>query len=142
MTVVRWNPIAEMEDVLNRAFAAPLSTSSREAGAGFTPRVDIVEGENAYEVSLDLPGVPVEAVSVEWREGVLRVSGERMAGERAEGDRVHRRERSAGRFARAFALPDDADPDSIRASASQGVLTIRIGKRAEVMPRSIEIEVH
>jgi len=141
MTVVRWNPIAEMEDVLNRAFAAPLSNAARD-GKAFTPRVDILERADAYEVALDLPGVAADAGAVEWRDGVLRVSGERADRDDADDERVHRRERATGRFARAFALPEDADPESIRATSAQGVLTIRVGKRAEVMPRSIEIEVH
>lgn len=36
-------------------------------------------------------------------------------------------------------LPDTADPNSISAQINNGVLTLRIQKRAEVQPRRIEV---
>ena len=50
-------------------------------------------------------------------------------------------ERSYGEFFRRFTLPDVADSEAISAKTTNGVLTVRIGKRAEVQPRRIQVNV-
>lgn len=145
MTVVRWNPIAEMDELLRRSFGPQVNRTvagEAMAEADFVPAVDIRESAGAYEIEVELPAVDPAGVRVDLREGVLTVRGERPAAELPEGVKVHRSERRVGRFARAFVLPDDADADSIHAKARNGVLHITVSKRAEVQPRSIEIEVH
>jgi HSP20 family protein len=145
MTVVRWNPIAEMDELFRRSLypqTARGASSEAMAESDFTPLVDIRETEGAYEIDVELPAVDPADVKVDLRDGVLTVRGERRRGELPEGVKQHRAERRHGRFSRAFVLPDDADADAIRARARNGVLEISVAKRAEVQPRSIEIEVH
>ena len=145
MTLMRWNPVAEMEAFLRDPFAAP----GRRAEAGeslgaadFRPAVDIHEDAEAYVIELELAAVVPEQVQIDLKDGVLSVRGERPRPEFAEGVKRHRSERRHGRFARAFLLPEDADPDAIAAKARNGVLTIRVQKRAETKPRSIPVELH
>ena len=56
-----------------------------------------------------------------------------------EGQRFSRIERRHGAFERRFALPDSADAEGIVASSRDGVLEIRIPKRAEAAPRRIQV---
>lgn len=148
MTVARWNPIAEMDELFRRSLGsqytpyARTTTGEAMAEADFVPAVDIRETVGSYEIEVELPAVDPADVKVDLREGVLTVRGERRRAEVPEGVKEHRVERRYGRFARAFVLPEDADADSIRAKARNGVLEISVSKRAEVQPRSIEIEVH
>ncbi|HSG90283.1 MAG TPA: Hsp20/alpha crystallin family protein [Pseudomonadales bacterium] len=145
MSTVRWNPIAEMDELFRRSLGPQWNrpaAGEAMAEADFVPAVDIRESADAYEIEVELPAVDPAAVKVDLRESILTVRGERNRPELPEGVKEHRAERRYGRFARAFVLPDDADPDSIRARSRNGVLQISVAKRAEVQPRSIEIEVH
>ncbi|MEE4360061.1 MAG: Hsp20/alpha crystallin family protein [Pseudomonadales bacterium] len=145
MTMMRWNPIADMEALLRDPFGAQFrrpASGESIAAADFLPPVDIREDDAAYVIEIELAAVDPKAVSIELKDGVLSVRGERARPEFDEGVRRHRSERRFGRFARAFQLPEDADPESIQAESRFGVLTIRVHKRAETQPRSIDIEVH
>ena len=53
---------------------------------------------------------------------------------------THRREREAGRFSRAVALPDDIDTENVRARLADGVLTVTIPKAAKSKPRQIAVQ--
>lgn len=134
-----------MEEALRRSRvprAARRVAGEAMAGADFVPAVDIRETPEAFEIDVELPGVEPADVTVDLHEGVLSVRGERRVAERGEDVKSHRGERRFGRFARTFLLPESADADAIRARATNGVLTIEVGKRAETQPRSIEVEVH
>lgn len=139
MSVIRWNALREIAD------------------PRFTPLADIAETDRGYEIELELPGFAAEDVAVKVQDGVLSVAGERkpthlqdVSAETTdnaeqtlarETRRVHRAERAFGKFERRFRLPKDADAGAITATASNGVLTLRIERVAEASPRSIEIKV-
>ena len=66
--------------------------------------------------------------------------GSRVAKERKEGETYFVRERQYGSFTRSFALPDEANPDSVSARLTAGVLNVTIAKKAESKPRKIAIK--
>ncbi len=121
----------------------------QDRAARFTPAADIVETQAGYVIELDLPGFAASDVEVHVQDSVLRVAGERpKAPEPAEQEptaaetrRIHRAERTVGKFARQFRLPKDADEAAVTATASNGVLTLEIARLAEATPRSIEVKV-
>jgi len=95
-----------------------------------TPALDVSESEQAYTVTLDLPGVAKDDVKVSI-EG-LRVSIEAKsakANERKDGDRVLVRERAASSYARSFVLPAELDQERSNAKLEHGVLTLELTKR-------------
>lgn len=100
------------------------------AGRWFTPAVDIFEDDDAVLVRVELPGVRPEDVQIDTKKHLLTIRGERRLenAERPEG--YHRLERSFGAFSRTFELPDDVDGSDAVAVMSDGVLTVRIAKRA------------
>jgi HSP20 family protein len=49
-------------------------------------------------------------------------------------------ERTFGSFSRSFTLPQNANPEKVDASFTEGVLTLRIPKREEAKPRTINIQ--
>ena len=71
---------------------------------------------------------------------MLRLGG-REFGERGKEQGFSRVERKGGAFHRRFALPKSADPEAVEAHYRNGVLEIRVAKRAEVQPRRIEVNV-
>ena len=71
--------------------------------------------------------------------GVLSIRGERKFEETQEKGDFKRIERSHGVFYRRFTLPDNTDPEGIKASGDNGVLEVVIPKTAEMKRRRIEV---
>ncbi len=105
----------------------------------FAPRVNLVETEENFEVSADLPGVNADDVTVELHEGKLTIALKRDFGENDEGRTVHRMERSTGEFRRVIEINVPVDEDKIAADYEAGVLTITLPKSEEVRPKRIEV---
>ena len=154
MSVIRWNPLREIDDLFARAghFAPTGETRSLNQSAGFIPPADVSETSSNYFIELELPGVAAQDVDVSVHEGVVTIAGERKALQQAEGvlndtdeevelKKTHRRARRYGAFERRFRLPKDAQVDAIEASASEGVLSVSIGRSKEAARRAIEVRV-
>ena len=105
----------------------------------FTPHANLAETEQAYELSLDLPGLQAEDVSVELNDGKLIVSGERTFASEEEGKTFHRVERRYGKFRRVVKIPAPIAEDSIKAAFGNGVLTVTLPKSEHVKVKKIEI---
>jgi HSP20 family protein len=109
-------------------------------GAGVFPAVNITEDAEAYYVSAELPGVKSADLDLKVTANQLTLAGERKISEEAADARYHRREREAGRFSRAVALPGDIDPDHVKARLVDGVLTVTIPKAEKAKPRQIAVQ--
>jgi HSP20 family protein len=72
---------------------------------------------------------------------VLTLSGERKQETGTDTEKVHRIERAYGSFSRRFALPEDADEQSIRAEGRDGVILIHIPKQKVVQPQPRQISI-
>lgn len=96
--------------------------------AVFTPPLDIVNLPEALEITVELPGVDREDVSVELQGNVLTISGNRKPAE-GEGRRFYRRERPCGEFKRSLSLPGVQEQD-LSAALKDGVLKVRVKKGA------------
>ena len=146
----QWDPLREMEDLLERygrarpaQAAAPAAGARSEhlASADWRPVVDISETAEEYLIEAELPGVRRDDLRVGVDDGVLTLQGHRDAHGEAPARRYHRRERSHGQFARSFALPESADLDRVSARFEDGVLSITVGKLAERRKRGVEIKI-
>ena len=108
--------------------------------ADWVPAVDIVEENNSFVLRADVPGVSPEDIDVSMDNGVLSVSGERLAIDPSENSGVQRLERATGRFLRRFTLPETADPEAIAAKCTNGILEVTIPKAPEIQARRITVE--
>ena len=110
------------------------------------PAVDTYETEDAFVVEADLPGVHQENIDLNFEQGTLTISGRRAstlpAGDRSESQklRVYAAERLSGAFSRSIRLPEYVDGEQIRASFTNGVLTVHIPKAKAAQARKIAIE--
>ena len=141
MNFVRYNPFREFDDLFNRA---GFVHTVRPASSHWVPRADVSENETGYLIELELPGVKKSAVNVSLHEGVLRITGEsRGANESAAeaGTKVHRSERTFGKFERSFKLPTDVDADAVEAAFSDGILRLTVGRAEQAKPKAIEVTV-
>lgn len=110
------------------------------SGAGVFPSINITEDGEAYYVSAELPGVTSTDLDLNVTANQLTVAGERKISEEAAEVRYHRREREAGRFSRAIALPGDVDADNTKARLVDGVLTVTVPKAEKAKPRQISVQ--
>lgn len=113
----------------------------RQAEYRLKPRMDLVCGEDGYDLSVELPGVEPDQVKLEIQDDMLVVSGEKQCGSRDEQDERHVLERVYGSFRRALHLPEDADVDAITASHKNGVLQVSIPRKVSPVAQNRTIEI-
>ena len=131
----------DMERVFDSLLGRTVGTILRPATEPkYHPALDVVENEDAFLVSVDLPGIDPAQVKVEMHEGKLSISGKRdNVSQSGPGKTYHRVERIAGEFARVIAVPSDIDVDKIDASYEHGVLTVTLPKSLKPQPKKIQI---
>jgi HSP20 family protein len=145
--LTRWEPVRELatlQDRLNRLFNEPFgSVSSQEtlAAGAFVPPVDVYEDEQGIRLKMEVPGIEEKDIDIRLENNVLTVRGERKLEKETKEENYHRIERSYGNFTRSFTLPNSVNPEEVKASYSKGVLTIKLGKRAEARPKQIKVDV-
>ena len=108
----------------------------------FTPRVDIKETKDHYEISAELPGVKKEDLHVTLEDGVMTVQAEVRQEQKEEKDgKVIHSERRYGKFVRSFNLGRDVKETDIDAAFTDGVLTLKAPKKAAVEPQARRIAI-
>ena len=103
------------------------------------PPVDIVESEEAFVATADLPGLSKEDIEVALEDNVLTVSGERSYAKNGDEASFRRVERAYGTFRRSFTLPSIVDAAKVDASFENGVLTLTLPKAETAKSRKISV---
>ncbi|MFT7724277.1 MAG: Hsp20/alpha crystallin family protein [Roseateles sp.] len=125
--------LSDLSRSLDRFFDDSFFSDGRDASAATlrSPALDVSESETAYTVRLDMPGVPKDAVKVHIDGRRISIDAEqRKDDEKKDGERVIYRERTVSRFSRSFTLPQEISQGDSNASLDQGVLTLKLAKRA------------
>ena len=147
MTIVKWKPVrdlyhiqGEMDRFVNDFFRGiPNGDSSH---GDWSPAVDIRESENAILVSVEVPGMKKDDINISIQNNILAIKGEKVKNVEHENDNYHRSERAYGSFQRSFSLPTSVDPNKVKASYKEGVLTIELLKKEDAKPKEISISVN
>jgi len=143
MTITRWDPFRELnqlQSTLNRVFQGynrgddELTTTT-----SFVPAVDIYEDEHNITLKMEVPGVKQDDLDIRVENNTLTVRGERKFEKEEKEENFHRVERRYGSFSRSFTLPNSVDTDSIHADYENGVLVLKLAKRAEARPKQIKV---
>jgi HSP20 family protein len=103
------------------------------------PPVDVVEDQDGYRFSFELPGLKSDSLEVKVEDATLVIDAERVQPAWAKDAQVHRAERQYGRVHRHFRLPDDVSRDAMKAAYKDGVLGVTIAKRPETKAVRIEV---
>ncbi len=104
------------------------------------PATDVSETPEALTLKLEVPGLSRDDIKISVENNMLTVRGEKTQETSSENETFYRTERSYGSFERSFSLPSHVDPDDVKASLENGVLTIRLPRREEAKAREIAIE--
>lgn len=137
--ITRYDPFDEMfGDLLKGFFVRPVSF---EGPSQFPVKVDVTEGDNAYKVQAELPGVRKEDINVSIDGSQISINAEvKKELEEKDGERVLRSERYYGKFSRSFQLAQDVDESTAQAKYSDGVLQLILPKKAAVSAKKLYIQ--
>lgn len=147
MALIRWEPVRELGTIqsdLNRLFNSFFDTPTSANGVAqrrWVPAMDLVDGEGAYVLRADLPGLSESDVNIQVENNVLTISGERKSEHEERKAGYYRVERSFGSFRRSLALPKGVDPESVSATFDKGVLEVTVPKPAQAAARKVQITV-
>ena len=150
MTLIRWEPFGELDDVFARCnllYGTPRTrpgtgTGELPAAAAWTPVANISETETEYLIKAELPEVSKDDVKVTVEDGVISISGERRNEFEHKDERLHLAESVYGSFSRSFRLPEDAEIGAIQAESRNGILKVRVPKQPQARPRTVEVQVN
>ena len=127
------DPFLDLHREVNRLFDDSLRGMREGSGgsAGFvlSPKVDVCQTNDGWEITAELPGVRQEDIDLRLDGDMLTISGEKR--DERKDDKNRFVERSYGNFTRSFQLPFTPDPDKVTADCDQGVLTVKLPKAAE-----------
>lgn len=128
------------EDFWRRPFRS-LAGFERARKLVARPAVDVTEGDKAYEITAELPGLDEKNIEVNVANGGLTIKGEKKEEKEEKQKGYYVSERSYGSFERHFDLPDGVGADKIEASFKNGVLKVTLPKTAEAQKPAKKIEV-
>lgn len=95
------------------------------------PAMDLVEKDDAYEITAELPGLDEKNVEIKLSNHTLTIKGEKSEEKEDKQKDYYLSERRYGSFQRSFRLPDGVDADRIDANFAKGVLSVKLPKTTE-----------
>jgi HSP20 family protein len=154
MAIAMWRPfevmvertpfrnLSDIQGEMNRAFDSvfgrPVAVEGERTWAA---RCDLWETKDELVVAFELPGVNEKDVNVSITDDLLTLRGERRRPDGAQDATFHHVERVYGKFERSIQVTIPVQPDRVKASYRDGVLTVTLPKLEEVKPREIKIDV-
>lgn len=146
MSLVRWDPFADMDTMFNRLMPARFGRwpqlSNDNGKTEWAPNADISETDKEYVIRASLPAVKKEDVNVTVDSGMITIKGERKQSKEDKSEKFHRVESFYGSFERSFSLPENVDTDTIRCESKDGILTVHIPKTQpqKSQPKQISVQ--
>jgi HSP20 family protein len=146
MSLIRWDPFADVDSLFNRMMPAGLVNWPRFGLEGgkrleWAPSSDISETEKEYLIRAELPAVKKEDVQVTLDNGMITIKGERKQQKEDKNEKYHRTESFYGSFERSFSLPENVNADAIHCESKDGILTVRIPKTEAPKQKAKQITV-
>jgi HSP20 family protein len=142
----RDNPFDELErlfDRMSRQFEGTTEWSDEDAwqAGGSDFAIDLVDEDDAFVVTVDVPGFDRNELDVRIDDQTLRIEAERREETDEREEDYVRHERRHESRSRAVRFPTAIDPESISATLRNGVLTVTVPKAQPAeRARAVEIE--
>ncbi|MFQ5913119.1 MAG: Hsp20/alpha crystallin family protein [Nitrospinota bacterium] len=144
MAIVKWDPFRELTDIhrtMDRFFGDRyLRRPDEWLYNGWSPSVDVYETEKEIVVEAEIPGATEKDISVEVKDNLLTLSGERKKETEVKEENFHRVERSFGKFQRSFTLPDTVETEKVSAKMKNGVLKVRLPKAPKAVAQKVAVK--
>lgn len=126
------------DDLFKGFFVRPMAFESQTQ---VQVRMDVKEDDGAYVVQAEIPGVKKEDINVTINGNQVAITAEvKREREDRQGEKILRSERYYGKVYRAFSLAQEVDEASAQAKYNEGVLELRLPKKAAVSARKLAIQ--
>lgn len=129
--------MAETKEVAMRQ-PDELQRESRRPEFVLRPATDIFEDQDGITLQMDVPGASKDRLALQVSRDRLEVEADVRIDVPQDIEALYADVR-ATRYQRTFVLSGELDADKVEATLKDGVLTLRIAKRAELRPRKIEV---
>jgi len=142
--IIRREPLGSFideifSDYFTRSGFPTAGRGNASAGAVLA-RTDVIDRGDTYTISVDLPGVRKDDIRVTVEGSRVAIAAEtRSTNETKDGDKVLHAERHAASYARSLELPVEVTDENADASFENGVLHLRLPKRAHVAGRRLTV---
>jgi HSP20 family molecular chaperone IbpA len=123
-----------------RESSTTMEKTERERELPIIPAVDIFEDAHQLTVQAEMPGVSKDTLNVQVERDSLLIEGD-VALDLPAGMSALYADLQTTKFRRTFALSGELETERIAASVKDGLLTVRIPKRAELRTRKIKVDV-
>lgn len=146
MSVIRWDPFADVDRFFNRMVSGQFWPRVALEGDGgklqWAPSADISETDKEYVIRAELPAVKKDDVQVTLDDGIITIKGERKQQKEDKNEKFHRVESFYGSFERSFTVPENVNSNAITCDSKDGVLTVHIPKTqgAKHKPKQIAVQ--
>jgi HSP20 family protein len=130
--------MAARQTVAKRESTEVQTAKAREEEFALAPPVDIFEDANGITVQAEMPGVSKDRLNVQADRNSLVIEGDGEIDMPAGMEALYA-DVQATKYRRSFVLSGELETDRIEANLKDGLLTVRIPKRAEFRPRKIEV---
>jgi len=153
-SVLDWRPFEGLRNQVDRLFRefetgflqSPLYRDvdnfwRRDLSLPVTPAMDIVDKDNAFEITAELPGLDAKNIELSLSDNVLTVKGEKNEEKEEKTKDRYVSERRYGSFRRSVQLPAGVDAGKIEANYKSGILTVTLPKSAEAQKKQTVIPI-
>ena len=128
-------------DSIKHSLGVGWSNSLLSTADWLKPSLDIASDAEEYSIKVELPGIDVSDISIEFTGNTLKVKGEKRQEKEEKEKDFYRIERSYGSFQRILDIPEDADTDKITSNYKDGVLSVSIPRKTLPQKDTKKIEV-
>lgn len=139
-----WDEMRRLQEEINDLFNFDTLPSKRSLfERSVSPSIDVVENDNSFVATCELPGIKEKDIDVNLASNVLTIKGSKseVKEEKEKNGKYYRKESQSGSFQRTLPLPSAVDPDKVKAEMSNGILTIELPKSEESKPKQIAVDV-
>ena len=138
MSLIKRNfPWTDLSD-----FFEPEWPGSRFGNGDSLPAVNVIENEGSYEIEVAAPGYKKEDFHVVVENGVMNISAKSENEKEEKNKKYTRREFSSSSFTRSFTLPENVNPDDVKAKFADGVLRLTLKKSEKETSKKKEISIN
>lgn len=155
-----WGPLGTLRQEIDRLFDTHLFSATERHGWRWPfahsefegapaavgpmlrgPAVDVVEKDEAFEITAELPGLSRDDIEIELSNSALTLKGEKNEEREEKAKGRYLSERRYGRFERVFRLPEGVDATRIDASFNKGVLKVVLPKTPEAQRQTRKVDI-